>query len=81
VNSRADIDKQVEQIVKALHATKAGYPGMDLIVFPEYSTQGLNTAKWTTDEFLCDIPGPETDAYAAACKKADMWGVFRNLSS
>ena len=32
VNSRADIDKQVEQIVKALHATKAGYPGMDLIV-------------------------------------------------
>ena len=58
VNSRADIDAQVESIVRTLKATKAGYPGVELIVFPEYSTQGLNTAKWLTDEFLCDIPGP-----------------------
>ena len=49
---------------------------MELIVIPEYSTQGLNTAKWTTDEFLCDIPGPETDAFAKACKETDMYGVF-----
>lgn len=76
VNSRADIDKQVETIIKTLHNTKAGYPGMELIVFPEYSTQGLNTAKWLTEEFLCDVPGPETDAYAAACKKAETFGVF-----
>lgn len=76
VNSRADIDKNVESIVKTVYATKAGYPGMELIVIPEYSTQGLNTAKWTTDEFLCDIPGPETDAFAEACKKTNMFGVF-----
>ena len=76
VSSRADIDKQVEQIVHTVHATKAGYPGMELIVFPEYRTQGLNTAKWLTDEFLCDIPGPETDAYAEACRTTGMYGVF-----
>lgn len=76
VNSRADIDKQIETIIKALHATKAGYPGVELIVFPEYSTQGLNTAKWLTEEFLCDVPGPETEAYGKACREAKTFGVF-----
>ena len=76
VNSRADIDAQVESIVRTLKATKAGYPGVELIVFPEYSTQGLNTAKWLTDEFLCDIPGPETEAFSRACQEAGVYGVF-----
>jgi formamidase len=35
VNSRADIDKQVEQICKFVRSTKAGYPGMELVVMPE----------------------------------------------
>ena len=52
INSRADIDKQVKEIVRTLHATKAGYPGAELIIFPEYSTQGLNTSKWLTEEFF-----------------------------
>ena len=30
INSRADIDKQVKEIVRTLHATKAGYPGAEL---------------------------------------------------
>ena len=76
VNSRADIDRQVETIVKTFHSTKAGYPGVELIIFPEYSTQGLNTKKWLTDEFLCDIPGAETDAFAKACKETETYGVF-----
>lgn len=45
VNYREDIDNQVKTIVKTIHSTKAGYPGVELIVFPEYSTQGLNTKK------------------------------------
>lgn len=40
VESRADIDKQIQQIIKTIHSTKSGYPGLELIVFPEYSTQG-----------------------------------------
>lgn len=76
VESRKDIEKQIEQIVRTVHSTKARYPGLELIVFPEYSTQGLNTKKWTTDEFLCTIPGPETDAFAQACKEAQVYGVF-----
>ena len=76
VKSRADIDKQVEKIITCLKSTKAGYPGVELIIFPEYSTQGLNTEKWLTDEFLCDIPGKETEAFGQACKEAGVYGVF-----
>jgi formamidase len=76
VNCRADIDRNIKDIIRCLHATKAGYPGVELIIFPEYSTQGLNTSKWLTEEFLCDIPGPETDAYAQACKEEGVYAVF-----
>lgn len=76
VSARSDIDKQIENITKIIKNTKAGYPGLELIIFPEYSTQGLNTAKWLTDEFLCDVPGKETDIFAKACKEAGVYGVF-----
>ena len=55
-----DIQTQVEQICKCVASTKAGYPDLDLIVFPEYSTQGLNTKIWTYDEMLLRIDSPET---------------------
>lgn len=55
VKGSEDIQVQVNQICKALKNTKAGYPDLDLIVFPEYSTQGLNTAIWTYDEMLLTI--------------------------
>lgn len=76
VESRADIDRQINEIVKTIHSLKAGYPGVELIVFPEYSTQGLNTKKWMTEEFLVDVPGKETEIYGKACKEAGVWGVF-----
>ncbi len=76
VNSRKDIDKQIENIIRMVHSTKAGYPGVELIVFPEYSTQGLNTKKWLSDEFLCDVPGKETELFGQACKEAGVYGVF-----
>ncbi len=76
VNSRKDIDHNIESIIRTLHATKAGYPGVELIIFPEYSTQGLNTAKWLSEEFLLDVPGKETELYAKACKEAKVYGVF-----
>lgn len=76
VNSRADIDQQLKSIIRTVYSTKAGYPGVELIIFPEYSLQGLNTQKWLTEEFLCDIPGPETDAFAKACIENQVYGVF-----
>ncbi len=76
VNGLEDIQVNVDRICKAVAATKAGYPGLDLIVFPEYSTQGLNTAIWSYDEMLLSLDSPEVGQYKKACKDADVWGVF-----
>ena len=71
-----DIAVQVKQICKAIDNTKAGYPGLDLIVMPEYSTQGLNTAIWTYDEMLLTIDSPEIGEFKKACIRNKVWGVF-----
>ena len=73
-----DIQIQVDKICTCLANTKAGYPDLDLIVFPEYSTQGLNTKIWTYDEMLLRIDSPEIDRFRQACKENDVWGVPRS---
>lgn len=76
IKGPSDIQTQVDQICKAVASTKAGYPEADLIVMPEYSTQGLNTAIWTYDEMLLRIDSPEIDRFRDVCKQNDVWGVF-----
>lgn len=76
VSGPEDIEKNVAQICRTVANTKAGYPDLDLIVFPEYSTSGLNTKIWSYDEMLLTLDSKEVTQFRNACRENDVWGVF-----
>src|SRR5437762_1057619 len=55
---------------------KAGrnLPGMDLVVFPEYSLHGLSMS--TEPALMCRMDGPEVGAFRHACATSRIWGCF-----
>lgn len=74
VETKKEVEKNCRRIAQFVEGMKRGYPGLDLIVFPEYSTQGFHPLKWA--DLTTTIGGNETQIFAEACKKNKVWGIF-----
>lgn len=76
VTEQAHLKAAATKIADAVRGAKAGLPTLDLLVFPEYSLNGLNPQSWLDDDLLCDLDGPEVEAFRGACADVSVWGCF-----
>jgi len=74
VKTPADLAAQTQKIVDMVAKARRNSPGMDLVVFPEYSLHGLSMD--TNPEIMCSMDGPEVAAFRRACVDNRIWGCF-----
>ena len=65
-----------EKICAMIECTKRFYPNLDVIVFPEYSTQDLDKSIWAHDDMCLTTESDVVQTFKATCETNRVWGVF-----
>jgi formamidase len=74
VKTPADLVEQTQKICDMVAKARRNMGSMDLVVFPEYSLQGLSMD--INPDIMCRLDGPEVKAFKRACVDNRIWGCF-----
>jgi amidase len=76
LRTQLEVLANAHKIRQMIEGLKLGLPGLDLVIFPAYSTHGLLHDGAEAVHVARGIPGDETAVLARACRNAGVWGVF-----